>query len=267
MSEPLRLWSVTTLAKIGLGTSDPLVNWAVMTTAGAAYDKIGVLEAFVKEGDREGAVNWLKDQRWQKSGQAAARGTDLHTAAEALALGQKPEVEDHILPYVHQYQQFLHDFRPTFLMAEAPVYHPTLGYAGTCDGILELDGQRLLFDLKTTDKAPDSGKSRPPYAEVALQMAAYRNAEWVGVLSEMRYASGKRYYIYDPDAAHEPMPETDGAICIVISPYDYMVVPVRTDAEVFKHFRHVMECARWQVTVSRNVFGPPIGAPTREVTA
>lgn len=261
MSDPLRLWSVTTLQKLGLGTSDALVNWAVRTTAEYAVDNNDVIAPLAGR-DRDAAVKLLADARWTSSGKAAARGTDLHKAAEALALGVTPEVEDHILPYVEQYQAFLDTFRPSFLMSEAPVYNPTHGYAGTCDGVLEMDGRRLIFDLKTTAHAPDSGKSRPPFPEVALQLVAYRRAEWVGLLSEMRYASGKRYYLYDPDAQHEPMPETDGALCVVVSPFDYMVVPVRTDDEVWRHFRHCMENARWQVSVSRSVFGPPITAPS-----
>jgi len=211
--------------------------------------------------DRDAAVKVLKDARWATSKKAAARGTDLHKAAEQLALGITPDVEDHVLPYLEQYQKFLATYKPEFLLAEAPVYNPTYGYAGTLDGIVRIAGRNLVTDIKTTAHAPDSGKSRPPFPEVALQLTAYQRAEWVGLLSEMRYASGKRYYLYDPDARHHPMPETDGAICVVISPFDFMVVPVRTDEETWRHFRHVMECARWQVSVSRNVFGPPITAP------
>ncbi len=144
-----KLWSVTTLIKLGLGTADPLVNWAVNTTAGAAYDRHKIMSQFVE--DQEGAVKWLAGQRWQKTGKAMARGTDLHHAAEKLALGQPPEVEEHVLPYLEQYQRFLEEYRPTFLMAEAPVYNATFGYAGTLDGILELEGEPLVADIKTTE--------------------------------------------------------------------------------------------------------------------
>lgn len=264
MSETLKLWSVTTLIKLGLGTSDALINWAVNTTAEYAIENRDVIGPLADR-DRAAAVKLLKDARWATSGKAAARGTDLHKAAEQIALGLTPEVEDHILPYVDQYRRFLTTFSPEFLMSEAPVYSPTYGYAGTCDGIMRLDGRPVIFDIKTTDKHPDGGKSRPPYAEVALQLAAYARAEQVGVMSEMRYASGKRYYVYDPGAQHEPMPTVDGAVCIVVSPYDYMVVPVRIDDDVWRHFRHVMESARWQVVTSRNVFGPPITASTSAV--
>lgn len=264
MSDPIRLWSVTTLLKLGLGTSDALVNWAVKTTAEYAVDQQPAW-APLASADRDAAVKVLTDARWQTTKKAAARGTDIHKAAEQLALGVTPEIHDDVLPYVDQYRRFLDQFQPRFLMSEAPVYNPTHGYAGTCDGIMEVGGRTLLFDLKTTAHGPDSGKSRPPFGEVALQLCAYSRAEQVGLLSEMRYAGGKRYYMYDPDAQHEPLPKVDGALCIVISPYDLMAVPVRVDDEVWRSFRHVMEAARWQVATSRNVFGPPITQPVKEV--
>jgi hypothetical protein len=268
VTEPIKLWSVTTLLRLGLGTSDALVNWAVKTTASAAFDRYKILSEFIADDDREGAVKWLTDQRWQKSGAAAARGTNLHAAAESLALGVVPkEVDKIVKPYVEQYGRFLEEFQPEFLMSEAPVYSPTYGYAGTCDGVAIIDGQRVVFDVKTTEHGPDSGRSRPPFSEAALQLVAYRRAEWVGVLSEQRYASGKRYYLFSPDATHARPPETDGAVCIVVSPLDYQVVPVRTDDVVWRAFRHVMEAARWQIETSRSVFGPPISARAKEVAA
>jgi len=260
----VRLWSVTTLIKLGLGTSDPLVNWAVNTTAGAAYDRHRMLMQFVEDNDRQGAVEWLRNQRWQKSGQAAARGIDLHRAAEKLALGQQPEVEKHNLPYLEQYRRFLEDFSPEFLMAEAPVYNTKLGYAGTLDAVLKLDGEPLVADIKTTPHAPDSDRSRPPYPEVALQLVGYRRAELVGLLSEMRYQGGKRYYMFNPDGSHEPMPETAGAVCIVVSPFDYTVTPMRTDEVVWRYFKHVRECARWTVEGSKLVIGPQLAPVRRE---
>jgi len=261
MPDTQRLWSVTSLIKLGLGTSDPLVNWAVRATATAAYDRLKMLNQFHEDGDRDGAIDWLARQRWEKSGKAAARGTDLHTAAEKLALGQPPEVEDHILPYLEQYQRFLREYRPKFLMAEAPVYNPEFGYAGTLDGVVELEGQPLVADIKTTEWGPDAvndrgdPKMRPPFPEVALQLVGYRRAKWVGLLSERRYAAGKRYYIFNPEQQHEPMPATSGAVCIVVSPHDYTVTAIRTDDLVWNAFRHTIACARWQVETSRQVIG------------
>jgi hypothetical protein len=262
VSELQRLWSVTSLIKTGLGTSDALVGWVGRTVAEYAVDNVDAWSALAKA-DRDGAVKLLVDSRYRKSGVAMARGSDLHGAAEMLALGQEPDVPIEIVPYVEQYRRFLEDHEPGFVMAEAPVYSPSYFFAGTLDGIAEIGGRRVVFDVKSTDRGPDSEKMRPPYPEAALQLCAYRHAEWVGVLSEQRYASGKRYYLFDPEAQHEPMPETDGAVVVVISPYDYRVIPVRTDEAVWRAFLQVRECARWQMETSKGVFGPPITAPLR----
>jgi hypothetical protein len=258
VSEQANLWSVTTLLKLGLGTSPALVGWAVRTTAEYALDHTDAL-APLAAADRGAAIKVLTDARFQKSGKAAARGTDVHHAAEQIALGQTPDVEPHIRPYVDQYLGFLERHQPTFLMAEAPVYNLSQRYAGTTDGIMELGGRQLIFDLKTTDKDLDA-KTRPPYPEVALQLAAYSRAELVGLLSEKREVNYARYYVYDEAAHHEPMPAVDGAVCIVVSPFDCRVIPVRIDDDVYATFLHVRECARWTVDTSKHVIGPEITA-------
>lgn len=266
-TEPVRLWSVTSLLKLGLGTSDALVNWAVNTTAEAAFDRHPILKQFVEDGDRDGAVDWLKRQRYQKSGVAAARGTDLHKAAEQLALGQEPTIEPENQGYLDQFMRFLEDHQPEYLLAECPVYSVRYGYAGTCDGVIVLGGKRLLLDTKTTQHGPDSGRSRPPYGETALQCAAYRHADEIGLIAERVELARGRYYAYRTDQQHEPMVETDGAVCLTVSPEDYVLTPLDAGADTFRFFRHVMECARWQVEASKQVFGPPIAPQAQEVAA
>ena len=258
MSEPIRLWSVTSLLKAGMGNGDALMNWAVNTTNTYALENMDVVGPLYKR-DPDAAIKMVGQSRYAKSGKAMARGTELHKAAEALALGVEPtEVDVEALPYVEQFKRFLADFSPTFHMAEAPVYSPERFYAGTLDFILEVDGQMLVVDAKTTEHSPDSGRSRPPYPETALQLVAYRRATEVGVLAERRMAQGKRYYVYSPDQSHSPMPETDGAAVLVISPFDYQFVPVRTDDEVWRAFIAVREVARWQIETSKRVIGPAI---------
>ena len=258
MSEPLRLWSATSLINIALGTSKPLVEWNVRTACETAYDSIKVLNAFHEADDREGAVKWLKESRWNKTAAAAARGIDVHKAAEALALGTIPKVEEHIEPYVEQYRRFLETFQPEFLLAEAPVYNTAAGYAGTLDGVVKIQGETVVADIKTTAHGPDSGRSRPPFPEVALQLTLYRHAELVGLLADRREINYRRYYAFDPEQHTEPMPATEGGICVVISPEDYLVVPVDTSDRVWKACRHMIEVARYQVETSKTVFGPPI---------
>jgi hypothetical protein len=260
-----RLWSVTTLIKEALGTSEGLVRWNVGQACEAAYDGVDTLQTFVSRGERDAAVKWLQEARWHKTNKAKARGTDIHSIVEKMTLGEEPEVPEHLAPYVEQYRRWRDAFAPAYLMAEAPVYNIDYGYAGTLDGILELNGQRLIYDYKTTEHLPDSGKSRPPFPEVALQLAAYAHATEVGVLSEQRYEGGKRYYVYDPTAHHEPLPEVDGALCIVISPGDCFAVPVRIDDYVWGAFTQVRYVAQFVLdSKDQALFGPPLPAPQRE---
>lgn len=269
MSGPVELVSVTTLIKDALGTSPALVAWAVNATAEAAYDRINILREFAEAGDREGAIKWLRDQRFQRTGHAAARGSDVHRVAEALHLGQVVEYDPEIEGYVTQYRRFLEDFEPEFLLAEAPVYNLTYRYAGTLDGVAVIDGKRVVVDLKTTAHGPDSGRARPPFPEVALQLTFYRRAELVGLLAERKEIQWRRYYVLDPQAHTEPMPETEGGVCVVVSPEDYLVVPVDTSERVWKACRHVIQTARWQTETAKSVFGPALAPPTttREAVA
>jgi hypothetical protein len=154
-------------------------------------------------------------------------------------------------------------------MVEAPVYNATEGYAGTTDGILKLEGRPFLFDYKTTEHPPTK-ESRPPYGEVALQLCAYAHATEVGVLSEQRYSGYRRYYLYDPTAKHEVLPEadTDWALAIIVSPYDCRAVPTRIDEPVWQAFLNVKEVARFQTELAakRELFRPPFEAPPEEET-
>jgi hypothetical protein len=255
-----RFWSVTSLIKLGLGTSDALVNHSINSVAASALDSARVVEVIRDAEGRDAAVDWLKRRRYVSLNAARDRGTDIHKAAEAMALGMPVTIDDELLPWVEQLRGWLDVHKPTFLMAEAPVYNTQWRYAGTLDGIVELYGRRLLYDIKTTQHTPSSGRSRPPFPEVALQCCAYSRATEVGLLSERRYSGGKRYYIYDPAGTHEPMPAVDGALCIVVSPEDCFAVPVRIDDSVWDSWMSVIRCAMWTLQGSTDLFGPPLPA-------
>lgn len=270
-SAELSFWSVTTLIKAALGTSEGIVQWCMSKVAERAYDRPKTLASFVEEGDRDGAIAWLKEARWEKLGKAAERGTAVHERLEGYALGklieqhlagEQPELPDQLLPYDEQLRRFLNEWRPRFLMAEAPVYHVAGRYAGTLDAIVEIGGDAYVVDAKTTEKLP-AARSRPPYSEIALQLVAYRRAEVVGVSPAVqRESNRRRYYVYDPALAYEPMPATRGALALVVSPVDYRLIPVRTDEEVWRYWKKAVEVARWQLEISKRVFGPELSVAT-----
>jgi hypothetical protein len=263
-----RLWSVTTLQKLGLGNSDAIVGWAVKATAEYAVDNLEWL-ATVAEKDRDAALKLIKGARWTASKKALMRGSEVHAAAERIAYGETPELSDEARPYVNQYLRFLDEHQPTFEMAEAPVYNLSFHYAGTLDAIVTIGGRRCVLDMKTTAKQPDgSDGSRPPFPEVALQLVAYRRAELVGLGPPNQVDDGgRRYYVYDPSMPTVEMPETDGALALLVSPFDYELVPVRADDDVWNAFLYVREIARWQVDTSTKVIGPTIAPPKQEAVA
>lgn len=262
MSEPQRLWSVTTL--IGAGSpKEALIGWAARVTAERAYDKAATLDAMRADGDRDAAIKWLTDARWEKSGTAALRGTSVHSIIEAYALDQTPDVPEEYEPWHEQIRRFLDEQQPEFEAAETSVFNLSLGYAGTMDMILNVGGRRVIVDAKSTDKGPDA-RSRPPYDEVAVQLAAYSRAEQVVIGQApdtvQRKHGARRYYIYDEAFEYAPMPELDGAFALIISPVDYVFVPVLIDDSVWRAFLAIREVARWKLETSKRVFGPPVTA-------
>lgn len=268
MSDDELLWSVTTILKAGTPRGDALVGWAARVTAEAAIEFRAAVNTMMEQDPPQEAeaIDMIKKARFRKSKVAMARGTDVHQAAEALNLGVPLPHDFNVanMPYVDRYREFLTDFKPTFVLAEAPVYSLTWRYAGTLDGIIEMDGKNYLMDIKTTDKEPfredGSENSRHPYPDIALQMVAYARAELVGYgEATRREIRGRRYYVYDSTLqAYEPMPEIHGALALAISPYDYRLVPVSIDDEVWQSFLYVKEVARWNLETSKRVLGPPI---------
>lgn len=265
MTDPTRMWSVTTLISEGL-PKPALLGWAVKVTAQWAVDNVDAITATAKT-DPEAAVDMIKRCRFRTASEAAARGTDVHRVAESYALGTPIEAPDGIQPYVDQYLRFLADHTPVYEAAECSVFNLTYHYAGTLDAIADIGGRRVVLDIKTTAKREGEG-ARPPYPDVALQLAAYAHAEVVGIdpLRETK-SGGRRYYLYDEHLDTHPMPEVDGALALIISPYDYQLIPVRIDEQVWQTFLYVREVARWQMETSRTVLGPAAQPQTEEVPA
>lgn len=264
--DPIRLWSVTTLLDAGAPKGEALIGWAAKTVAEAGVDMAEAVVKLVDGGFREEAIDLLKGARYRKKKKALVRGTDVHKVAEQIALGMDVEVPPDVAPYVVQYQRYLDDHAPRFLMAEAPVYNLTYRYAGTLDAIAEVDGAPRLVDIKTSYKVASDEGARPPYKEIALQLVAYKLAEYVGIgKATLRNYNGRRYYIYDPAAGeYAAMPATEGALALVLFPDGYTLTPVRVDAEIFDAFLHVREVARWTLSTSTGVLGPPITATVND---
>ena len=107
---------------------------------------------------------------------AGVRGTIVHRATENYDNGLAWDetitddiVREEVWPYVSAYFQFLRDAGDAYAIEtiEQRVFHKKHHYAGTCDRIAIVDGQRSVIDLKTSTRLNIA---------VGPQLAAYKAA-------------------------------------------------------------------------------------------
>lgn len=229
--------SVTTILNGGI-PKPALVNWAAK---GAATFAVQNREAWAELED-DAAIDLIKGAPNRDRDKAGSLGTQLHDYAEAQALGKPMPKPDLILaPYVAQVQAFVRDFGAEFLLSEATVYNRKDGYAGTLDGILTIGGLTYLIDYKTSRSGI--------FAETALQLNAYANAEFIGL----------------PDGTEEPLPHIDAAAAVHIVPDGYSVIPCELSDEAFGFFLYAKEISRFSKTVGKTYLGAPLAPPLRVV--
>jgi hypothetical protein len=148
-----------------------------------------------------------------------------------VALGGADEPVKQIIA---RFQDFEREWEPEWEATELTVFNATAGYAGSLDFIahIPLLGEGLtLGDFKT---------GRGVFPETALQMAAYRHAEFVETKGHK---------------ASVPMPKTERSIVVHLRPDDdksyqdkhpksyYEVIPMDTGENVFEMFKYVTQVA------------------------
>lgn len=245
-----RVPGVTTI--LGDGLPKPaLLNWSATATAAYAVDRWDELAALpVAE-----RLKKIEGGRWAARDAAAAKGTAVHAMAEKLVAGKQVTIPDALTGYVNACVAVLDEFDVRELHVEVVVYSETHRHVGTCDLIAEVllpdmpeyahiprseDGYSLgLFDWKTSKSGI--------FGDVALQLAAYRHSEWL---------------IPADGADPIEMPEVDFTAGIHLRPDGkYSLVPLITDADVYRDFLYVKETAR-VVNGVKELAGDPIVPPT-----
>jgi hypothetical protein len=100
---------------------------------------------------------------------SAEEGTLVHETAQAILLGQNPEVDPSIKPSIDAFKNFLAakniQTAPEYI--ERRIVHYDHRYAGTIDALALIDGQFGIMDIKT---------SQAIYRDYNLQTAAYMDA-------------------------------------------------------------------------------------------
>lgn len=165
----VRADGVTTVLSKGL-PKPALLPWGIKSVAEYAADHLDLLVQMQPMG-RQAIVEALKQSPYTDRDLAARRGTEVHALAEQLVHGREVTVPDELAGHVESYVRFLDEWQPEPVLVEAVVGNRRWGYAGTLDLIARLrDGRLYVMDIKTTRSGI--------YGETALQLAAYRAAEF-----------------------------------------------------------------------------------------
>lgn len=105
---------------------------------------------------------------------AGERGTKVHKASELLDEGKELSLinesgyQDYTLlewEMIGRYAEFMQRYSPKIVASEMNIVSESLGYAGTLDRIIDIDGIRILLDIKTSNAI---------YPFYWCQLAAYR---------------------------------------------------------------------------------------------
>ena len=184
--------------------------------------------------DSDSAIDFLKKSPDRNTRKAADIGTAAHGVFEALSLGQPlgritPDLEI----YARQYEDLMAKVQPVALRTEDTVWSEQHAYAGSFDLLAEVQGEKCWVDNKTTRSGV--------HAEVALQLAAYRKAD----------------YLLDGDTGAKLIqPSADRGLVFHVRPEGWAVYEVPIGDDVFEYFLTLRKVFVWD-EISRSIVGRP----------
>jgi len=218
--------SVTTILK-EKSKDGVLSKWAAKSVAEFAVTHILSWQDLPSDA----AVALLKGAPWRDMVKKGERGTAVHVAIESWN-GGEPTVDPDLLPFVGGAIAFMEDHVERVIEGEVTVYSRTFQYAGTFDAIVNLkDGRTAIVDWKT---------SKGIYPEVALQLAGYANAEFIG----------------DDDGTERPLPQLDVGI-VVHLPGDgtYKAREIELTPRLWKTFQALRTLQKWKDDYEQDALG------------
>lgn len=133
--------------------------------AKCAIEKEDIWHAIQQEDGDEEAIRYLAGASMRYAKERADVGTAVHHACEKYVMGGIVG-EDSTTPYLKSYIRWIERDEPEFIAVEQTVLDPILGYAGTADMVVQMDGKTYIGDIKTGGVFPTA----------ALQMVAYARA-------------------------------------------------------------------------------------------
>ena len=216
--------SVTTVRRLA-GIPHTLHQWTLTQVIDRVVDNIGAVRDGVSgDADKLAQVrSWLRAAATDERDRRAALGTAVHDAA---ASGRSlADVSSEVAPFLRQYLGWLRESRAEVVLVERQVWNLTVGYAGTFDLLARFpDGSSWIVDIKT-----GSGI----YGDHALQLCAYRHAEFVGA-DDVR-----------DEAATEALRQVTGTAVLHLSPRKWEFVSVRSGPAELEAFTGLIRFAMW----------------------
>lgn len=219
---------------IGMLPKEFLRYWAAKEVAQSAVDELGTIVNMVLR-DPSAAVDHLKKAPDRNTRKAADTGTAAHDLFERQAKGETlGRVHPDLEPFVRHFDEFLSVAKPEYHFMEETVWSDKHLYAGSFDAFATIEGERVWIDNKTTRSGI--------HAEVGLQLAAYRFAD----------------YILREDGSRVPMPKADGGAVVHVRPEGWQLVPVKCDEELFEIFLHLREVFKYEKEIKGSIVGRPV---------
>ena len=233
-----------------------LAFWRGKVVAEAAVDNAGTLVQMLLESNGQGrdfelgrkaAIDFIKGAPDRDTRKSAEDGTKVHDLCEMIAkdIPTGPIHPDY-QPYVERFRRWLDLYQPEFLFMEDTVWHEDLGYAGSFDFIAKIQGETVLGDYKTTRSGV--------HGEVALQMSAYANADYI-----LRIKDGTGSLKVTEDEVEKiAIPKLDGAVVVHLRPDSSAMVPVSIRPEIFEMFQTLIKVRAWERELAKTVLGDSI---------
>lgn len=243
------LLSVTS-ARRTVGIPHGLHQWTINQVIGRVLDEHDQLHTILErprkprervrdKNVRDEAARWLRAAANEERDRKAALGTAVHDLARLLTTPDEvPEVVKAtagrtefevpgglIRPRLAAFHLWRQEAGITILAAEAQCFNLAVGYAGSMDLLVRArDGSIWVVDIKTGDDT---------YPEYALQLSAYRHAEFIGAsgvvdreLTALLHQASGMAVLHLDDTGAEPQ-------------------LIRDDEETWNAFRAMLYVARW----------------------
>lgn len=120
----------------------------------------------------EEKLRWASKAYVRRSDTGKSIGSEVHEWIENyLNSIEQPGPSRPALAACLAFARWFDETHPTVLATEQIVYSKDFNYAGTFDALLEIDGKKVLCDIKTTNSSREAPKGI--YAEYFLQLGAY----------------------------------------------------------------------------------------------